>query len=234
MVSIMRYTAVSVALLAMLIPATAISTTYGDLAGVNTITVSMDNVTSVTNNNQQPDRQLRDKRDRQQLTTINNQTDNCPNEDLTRFKGGQDSITIHWTGADVPHTKIAIKICFVDGDIVDRKWRKFQSQIDKNKQCKQTAEAASFLVSAFDSNATSGSTTAKLGQNVAPARYTIQVLAQNDTDYTQYGDSKMNEESMCFEVYSKDNVPTGLAVVNSIFMAVSIVYGTAVYAKYRH
>jgi hypothetical protein len=29
-------------------------------------------------------------------------------------------------------------------------------------------------------------------------------------------------------------VPTGLAVVNSIFMAVSIVYGTAVYAKYRH
>ena len=116
---------------------------------------------------------------------------------------------------------------------MDRKWRKKGAGIELNKQCKQTAEEKSFLVSAFDSNATSGFRTVKIGQNVAPARYTIQVLARNETDYTQWGDSKFNQESMCFEVYSRENVPTGLTVVMGVFMAISIVFGTAVYAKYR-
>jgi len=208
MASMMRYTVLSLALLAMLVPTTALNTKYEDLAAVSRITVSIDNVTSVP--------------------ALSNETDNCPTDGLLRLKGGSDTLTIRWTGANEPHTQIAVKICYVDGDIVDRKWRKYKPEIDLNKQCKQTAEEKDFLESAFDSSATSGVTTVKLSQNTAPARYTIQVLARNETDYTQFGDS-----SMCFEVYSRENVPTGLTVVMGIFMAISIVFGTAVYAKYR-
>jgi len=192
----------------MLAPVTALKTEYKDLDEVSKFTVSVDNVTSGS--------------------ALNNETDNCPADGLVRLKGGSDSLTIRWTGADEPHTQIAVKICYVDGDIVDRKWRKYKPVIDLNKQCKQTAEEQDFLVSAFASTATFGFKTVKLGQNIAPARYTIQVLARNETDYTQFGDS-----SMCFEVYSRENVPTGLTVVMGIFMAISIVFGTAVYAKYR-
>merc|ERR1712100_257477 len=81
-------------------------------------------------------------------------------------------------GADT----IAIKLCFHKDKIVDRPWRKFKDNINKNKQCWQTAKLAKFLKEgiAYDS---SGSALIELPMNTAPSTYSVQVLSQAGGTY---------------------------------------------------
>jgi len=55
----------------------------------------------------------------------------------------------------VAPAKIAIKLCYTKDQTVDRAWRKFKDNIKDNKQCKQTADTAAFLVEPFESTALS-------------------------------------------------------------------------------
>merc|ERR1711990_1319242 len=103
--------------------------------------------------------------------------------------GGADSITVKWSDFTESADTIAIKLCFHKDKIVDRPWRKFKDNINKNKQCWQTAKLAKFLKEgiAYDS---SGSALIELPMNTAPSTYSVQVLSQAGGTYKQWGDSK--------------------------------------------
>ena len=105
--------------------------------------------------------------------------------------GGADSITVKWSDFTEPADTIAIKLCFHKDKIVDRPWRKFKDNINKNKQCWQTAKLAKFLKEGivYDSSG-SGSELIELPMNTAPSTYSVQVLSQAGGTYKQWGDSK--------------------------------------------
>ena len=104
--------------------------------------------------------------------------------------GGADSITVKWSDFTEPADTIAIKLCFHKDKTVDRPWRKFKDNINKNKQCWQTAKLAKFLKEGivYDSSG-SGSELIELPMNTAPSTYSVQVLSQAGGTYKQWGDS---------------------------------------------
>merc|ERR1711990_1318596 len=108
----------------------------------------------------------------------------------TTYTGGASSLTVKWSGLTVAPAKIAVKLCYTKDQIVDRAWRKFKDNIKDNKQCKQTADTAKFLVEPFASTALEGEKEVVIPMNTAPTTYTVQVLAMDDTGaFIQYGDS---------------------------------------------
>merc|ERR1712162_60525 len=84
------------------------------------------------------------------------------------YTGGASSLTVKWSGLTVAPAKIAIKLCYTKDQIVDRAWRKFKDNIKDNKQCKQTADTAKFLVEPFASTALEGEKEVVIPMNTAP------------------------------------------------------------------
>merc|ERR1711908_221149 len=139
--------------------------------------------------------------------------------------GGADSITVKWSDFTESADSIAIKLCFHKDKIVDRPWRKFKD-INKNKQCWQTAKLAKFLKEgiAYDS---SGSALIELPMNTAPSTYSVQVLSQAGGTYKQWGDSKTYTQTAdkCAHVTTAiyENQPSTLVGTQAFFTVFSIV-----------
>lgn len=142
--------------------------------------------------------------------------------------GGADSITVKWSDFTVSADTIAIKLCFHKDKIVDRPWRKFKDNINKNKQCWQTAKLAKFLKEgiAYDSSG-SGSALIELPMNTAPSTYSVQVLSQAGGTYKQWGDSKTYTQTAdkCAHVTTAiyENQPSTLVGTQAFFTVFSIV-----------
>mmetsp|Transcript_3291 Transcript_3291/g.14333 ORF Transcript_3291/g.14333 Transcript_3291/m.14333 type:complete len:199 (+) Transcript_3291:157-753(+) len=140
--------------------------------------------------------------------------------------GGADSITVKWSDFTESADTIAIKLCFHKDKIVDRPWRKFKDNINKNKQCWQTAKLAKFLKEgiAYDS---SGSALIELPMNTAPSTYSVQVLSQAGGTYKQWGDSKTYTQTAdkCAHVTTAiyENQPSTLVGTQAFFTVFSIV-----------
>ena len=142
--------------------------------------------------------------------------------------GGADSITVKWSGFTESADTIAIKLCFHEDKIVDRPWRKFKDNINKNKQCWQTAKLAKVLQEgiAYDSSG-SGSALIELPMNTAPSTYSVQVLSQAGGTYKQWGDSKTYTQTAdkCAHVTTAiyENQPSTLVGTQAFFTVFSIV-----------
>lgn len=142
--------------------------------------------------------------------------------------GGADSIRVKWSDFTVPADTIAIKLCFHKDKTVDRPWRKFNDNINKNKQCWQTAKLAKFLKEGivYDSSG-SGSELIELPMNTAPSTYSVQVLSQAGGTYKQWGDSKTYTQTAdkCAHVTTAiyENQPSTLVGTQAFFTVFSIV-----------
>jgi hypothetical protein len=135
-------------------------------------------------------------------------------------------LTVTWSGLTAAPAKIAFKLCYTSDQTVDRAWRKFKDNIADNKQCKQTADEAKYLMDPFESTAMSGSKEVMIPMNTAPTTYTVQVLAMDaDGVIFQYGDSKTTECHVEIDTY--DRRPMALQGTMGFFCAFSmIVAGT--------
>ena len=109
--------------------------------------------------------------------------------DAQTLTGGADSITVKWSGFGNAADSMSIKLCFHKDKTVDRPWRKYNDNINKNKQCWQTAKLKKFLKEGIDYVA-AGTETIELPMNTAPSTYSVQVLSKKDGTYEQWGDSK--------------------------------------------
>lgn len=129
----------------------------------------------------------------------------------------------------VAPAKIAIKLCYTKDQIVDRAWRKFKDNIKDNKQCKQTADTAKFLVEPFASTALEGEKEVVIPMNTAPTTYTVQVLAMDDTGaFIQYGDSLLSECHIKIDTYNR--LPMTLQGTMGFFCAFSLIFAASVWA----
>ena len=132
------------------------------------------------------------------------------------LKAGVDSITVAWTGVNAGDT-VDVKLCYTD--IASKPWRKYKDDVKKNKKCKQTAVEKDNLVV----GATGTSVTIPVELNIAPAKYTIQVLSKDSTGgYTSYAN-----DACAFTVDTYDRLPSNLVGTMSFFIAFSIIVATA-------
>ena len=129
------------------------------------------------------------------------------------------------TGLDTSCTDCTatVKICYDSAETVGRKWRKKNDVVDKNKQCKQTAVEAAELEKGIDVSKLTNGHDITLPLNIAPIKYTIQVLQKSAADgYKRYGDS-----GCTFEVETYERTPKGLVGTMSFFIAFSVIISTA-------
>ena len=144
--------------------------------------------------------------------------------DIDRWRG---FIIVKWSDfIELPADTIAIKLCFHKDKIVDRPWRKFKDNINKNKQCWQTAKLAKFLKEGI-AYVPSGSELIELPMNTAPSTYSVQVLSQAGGTYKQWGDSKTYTQTAdkCAHVTTAiyENQPSTLVGTQAFFTVFSIV-----------
>jgi hypothetical protein len=137
---------------------------------------------------------------------------------------GADTLTVSWTGVtQKTGGELTIKLCYDKSQITSRPWRKFKDNIDKNKQCQQTVVESSALMTGVDHSKTS--IDIPIPRNIAPSRYTVQVLNKDATNgYTQWGQSTCS-----FAVDTYDRLPSSLVGTMSFLIAFSIIAGTAGY-----
>ena len=142
-------------------------------------------------------------------------------------KAGADSITVAWSGfTPAADSTLTVKLCYDDSELPGKPWRKFKDEIAKNKQCKQTVVESAALQTGIDPTSGTGSVEIEIPRNIAPAKYSIQVLESTDADgYTTYG----HDETCSFTVDTYDRRPQALVGTMSFFIAFSIVAGTAGY-----
>ena len=97
---------------------------------------------------------------------------------MQALKGGVGFIDLAWSNFTLPATTMAFKLCYTDDKILDRPWRKFKGEIEKNKQCWQTAKLEKFLGPSDTAWAAAGSLSIALPMNTAPSTYTVQVFSR--------------------------------------------------------
>mmetsp|Transcript_9362 Transcript_9362/g.37941 ORF Transcript_9362/g.37941 Transcript_9362/m.37941 type:complete len:199 (+) Transcript_9362:152-748(+) len=150
--------------------------------------------------------------------------------------GGADSIKVNWSDFTESADTIAIKLCFHKDKTVDRPWRKFKDNINKNKQCWQTAKLAKFLKEGIGYSS-SGSELIELPMNTAPSTYSVQVLSQAGGTYKQWGDSKTYTQTAdkCAHVTTAiyENQPSTLVGTQAFFTVFSIIVLIVSYAYDR-
>lgn len=126
---------------------------------------------------------------------------------------------------------MSVKLCFTKDRIAERPWRKFEDDINKNKQCWQTAEMAKFLKQDVPF-ATAGSISIPLPVNTAKSTYTVQVFSQDASDtYQEWGDSLDTSCKITTHIY--DNQPDSLKGTQAFFTVFSIVVLVAAYSYDR-
>ena len=142
----------------------------------------------------------------------------------TEYTSGASSIDVSYTGFPAGET-VDIKLCFTDEKIKERPWRKYVNNLEKNKQCWQTAD----LLKIFKKGAVTtgadgaGSVSVELPVNVAPSEYTIMVYSKDaDGAFTQWQDSKNNADSCPIKTKIYNNLPTSLVGVQAFFTVFSI------------
>jgi hypothetical protein len=142
-------------------------------------------------------------------------------------KAGADSITVAWSGfTPAADSTLTVKLCYDDSELTGKPWRKFKDEIAKNKQCKQTVVESAALQTGIDPTSGTGSVEIEIPRNIAPAKYSIQVLESTAADgYTAWG----HDETCSFTVDTYDRRPQALVGTMSFFIAFSIVAGTAGY-----
>jgi hypothetical protein len=142
-------------------------------------------------------------------------------------KAGADSITVAWSGfTPAADSTLTVKLCYDDSELTGKPWRKFKDEIAKNKQCKQTVVESAALQTGIDPASGTGSVEIEIPRNIAPAKYSIQVLESTAADgYTAWG----HDETCSFTVDTYDRRPQALVGTMSFFIAFSIVAGTAGY-----
>ena len=142
-------------------------------------------------------------------------------------KAGADSITVAWSGfTPAADSTLTVKLCYDDSELPGKPWRKFNDVVTKNKQCKQTVVESAALQTGIDPASGTGSVEIEVPRNIAPAKYSIQVLESTAADgYTTYG----HDETCSFTVDTYDRRPQALVGTMSFFIAFSIVAGTAGY-----
>ena len=148
-----------------------------------------------------------------------------------------DSITISWTGFDASHD-VGVKICYAPEQTKDRKWRKFKYRVDENKQCKQTASAAAWLVGM--EQRPEANVTVDLPINTAQSTYFVQVLSKSDDTYTAFANSMddanyntANTPDCSFTVSTYESQPTKLQGTMAFFCSFSVVVATVMFAYDR-
>lgn len=143
-------------------------------------------------------------------------------------KAGADSITVAWSGfTPAADSTLTVKLCYDDSELTGKPWRKFNDVVTKNKQCKQTVVESAALKTGIDPASGTGSVEIEVPRNIAPAKYSIQVLESTDADgFTTYGQTA---DSCAFTVDTYDRRPQALVGTMSFFIAFSIVAGTAGY-----
>lgn len=143
-------------------------------------------------------------------------------------KAGADSITVAWSGfTPAADSTLTVKLCYDDSELPGKPWRKFKDEIAKNKQCKQTVVESAALQTGIDPASGTGSVEIKVPRNIAPAKYSIQVLESTAADgFTTYGETA---DACAFTVDTYDRRPQALVGTMSFFIAFSIVAGTAGY-----
>ena len=142
-------------------------------------------------------------------------------------KAGADSITVSWSGfTPAADSTLTVKLCYDDSELPGKPWRKFKDEIAKNKQCKQTVVESAALQTGIDPTSGTGSVEIEIPRNIAPAKYSIQVLESTAADgFTAWG----QDETCSFTVDTYDRRPQALVGTMSFFIAFSIVAGTAGY-----
>eukprot|EP00740_Mantoniella_antarctica_P004821 CAMPEP_0181358820 /NCGR_PEP_ID=MMETSP1106-20121128/5737_1 /TAXON_ID=81844 /ORGANISM="Mantoniella antarctica, Strain SL-175" /LENGTH=200 /DNA_ID=CAMNT_0023471853 /DNA_START=68 /DNA_END=670 /DNA_ORIENTATION=- len=146
---------------------------------------------------------------------------------------GASKIKVHWSNftAMTGVTSFSVKLCYTADKIIERPWRKFVGEINKNKQCWQTAKLAKFLKQgiAFES---SGELEIEVPMNTAASTYTIQMLSQNAAgNYLEWGDSV--KTSCKITTTSYDNQPASLQGVQAFFCVFSILVLVVAYTYDR-
>ena len=143
-------------------------------------------------------------------------------------KAGADSITVSWGGfTPAADSTLTVKLCYDDSELPGKPWRKFKDEIAKNKQCKQAVVESAALQTGIDPASGTGSVEIEIPRNIAPAKYSIQVLESTAADgYTAWGQTT---DACAFTVDTYDRRPQALVGTMSFFIAFSIVAGTAGY-----
>lgn len=156
--------------------------------------------------------------------------------DAQTLTGGADSITVKWSGFGNAADSMSIKLCFHKDKTVDRPWRKYKDNINKNKQCWQTAKLKKFLKEGIDYVA-AGTETIELPMNTAPSIYSVQVLSKKDGTYEQWGDSKEYTQTSdkCAHITTAiyENQPSALVGTQAFFTVFSIIVLVVSYAYDR-
>lgn len=145
--------------------------------------------------------------------------------------GGVSNVEVSWSNFSLPATKMAVKLCFTTDRTAERPWRKFDNDINKNKQCWQTAKMAKFFKQDAPF-ATSGSLSIPLPVNTAPSTYTVQVFSQDAGGaYQEWGDSLDTSCKITTRIY--DNQPDSLKGTQGFFTVFSIVVLVVAYGYDR-
>jgi len=140
-------------------------------------------------------------------------------------KAGADTLTVAWSGfTPTAGSTLAVKLCYDDSEVTGKPWRKFNDVIAKNKKCKQTVVESAALKTGIDPS--DNSVEIEVPRNIAPAKYSIQVLESTADGYTAWGQT---EDACAFTVETYDRRPQALVGTMSFFIAFSIVAGTAGY-----
>jgi hypothetical protein len=140
------------------------------------------------------------------------------------YTSGASFIDVSYS-AFPPGETVDIKLCFTDEKIKERPWRKYVNNLEKNKQCWQTADMLKILKKGATTTASdgTGSVSVELPVNVAPSEYTIMVYSKDaDGAFTQWQDSKNNADSCAIKTKIYNNMPTSLVGVQAFFTVFSI------------
>ena len=137
-----------------------------------------------------------------------------------------------------PGETVDIKLCFLDSKIKERPWRKYVNNLEKNKQCWQTADMLKILKKAATTTLAdgTGSVSVDLPVNIAPSEYTVMVYSKDaDGAFTQWQDSKENDDSCAIKTKIYNNMPTSLVGVQAFFTVFSILVlgGSYTYDRYK-
>ena len=142
----------------------------------------------------------------------------------TDYLSGASSLDISYTGFPAGET-VDIKLCFTKEKIKERPWRKYVNNLEKNKQCWQTADLLKILKKGAVTTGSdgTGSVSVELPVNIAPSEYTVMVYSKDaDGAFTQWQDSKENAASCPIKTKIYNNLPTSLVGVQAFFTVFSI------------
>ncbi|XP_071709806.1 high-affinity nitrate transporter 3.1-like [Rutidosis leptorrhynchoides] len=141
------------------------------------------------------------------------------------LKGGKDTITVTWSfnqtfpaGTDSDYKTVKVKLCYAPISQKDRKWRKTNDLLKKDKTCLQKIVAKPYMAS-------NNSFTWTVEKDVPTGTYFVRAYAFNAQDvqvaYGQTTDAK--KSTNLFEVQAITGRSTSLDIASVCFSAFSVV-----------